>query len=298
MSNYFSAIAQLQESTWTEETTLAIADANRSQFFFQSRPTEKLILFFHGFTAIPEQFAVISTALFDAGYNVIVPRLPGHGITGDWTSKQPPPLPETPVIYQEFALEWLDAVQPIAQQVIVGGLSGGATLAAWLAAQRHVDRTLLFAPYLNNNNGFINWVVETFEFYFKWRTAPNTVNFGYEGFRMPALRAFLNLGQTVLEHGSVGAPSLIVSSDADPTTPESDFEQLYQATSAAHTPTWNIRFESALSIPHNMMTSAEGNPHIDLVMEITKLYLKGELDWDAVQPLVEKRIRDLNTIAH
>lgn len=301
MTNYFSTIAQIQETTWTDETALEVADACRSQFFFQSRPTDKLVLFFHGFTAVPEQFAAISTALFDQGYNVLVPRLPGHGLPGEWNADQPPPLPKSASTYQEFALSWLETAHHLSRNIVVGGLSSGATLAAWLALEHPhtIDRALLFAPYLTNSNGLVNWVIETFNFYFKWRVAPGAISFGYQGFYMPALRVFLELGKEVLQrtHTTPMVPSLILSSAADQTTPSSDYQELFQSISQFHPETWNVRLDRALQIPHNMMTKAEGNRHADLVIEIAKTYLENPLPWQDAEPLIQRTIQQCTAMS-
>lgn len=120
MSN--SITAKVQE-TWERETTLPVMNENcLSRFLLQPSPSSKVCLFFHGFTATPEQFLPIGSAFFEAGYNVLIPLLPGHGQAGNWNRDRPPPLPEEQETYQQFGLYWLQQAQALGKQVIVGGL--------------------------------------------------------------------------------------------------------------------------------------------------------------------------------
>lgn len=130
MSNYSTFTKAIVRETWTREDVLPLRDETcRSRFFLQPSPSDKVCLFFHGFTAIPEQFVPIGEAFFKAGYNVLIPLLPGHGIAGNWDTDNPPPLPEDRHSYEQFGLHWLQLAQSFGKKVIVGGLSGGSTLA-------------------------------------------------------------------------------------------------------------------------------------------------------------------------
>lgn len=84
MTNYAATIAAIVQRTQVREDALPLRNlACRSRFFFQANPTEKVCLFFHGFTAGPYQFVPMGEAFFRAGYNVIIPLMPGHGEAGD-----------------------------------------------------------------------------------------------------------------------------------------------------------------------------------------------------------------------
>src|SRR4028118_782056 len=139
MSNYATLATEIIRHTRAREDALVLMDEScRSRFFLQRSPSSKVCLFFHGFTATPEQFVPIGSAFFKAGYNVIIPLLPGHGQAGEWNGNNPPPLPENQQIYQQFGLQWLQKAHTLGQEVLVGGLSGGSTLAAWRSEEGRV----------------------------------------------------------------------------------------------------------------------------------------------------------------
>lgn len=290
---YRDAIETLIKKTRAREDALGLRDDTcRSRFFLQSDPAAKVIVFFHGFTAVPEQFAPIGEAFFQAGYNVLIPLLPGHGQAGDWTDDHPPPLPENPDIYQEFGRNWLKNAQALGDRVLVGGLSGGGTLSAWLALEyaQQVDRSLLFAPYLSGTNGLVDWMVERMNVYFEWKTEPGKVGFGYGGFHMPALRVFLDMGQAILDRAKTqpAAPMLIVSSEGDLAVDSKEHQQLFQSALQFQPKCWYYCFDRKLAIPHNMMTQAEGSPRPDLPIALAKTYADSDLLWDEITALSKR----------
>ncbi len=101
------------------------------------------VLLFHGLTGAPAELQTVSRAVRRAGYEVVTPMLPGHGVDEaallktnerDWLAAA------------EAELERLSANGP----VVVGGLSMGAVIALALAQRRpeQVAGLLLFAPTL------------------------------------------------------------------------------------------------------------------------------------------------------
>ncbi len=286
----YSITPAIVQETWERETTLPVMNENcLSRFLLQPNPSSKVCLFFHGFTATPEQFFPIGSAFFEAGYNVLIPLLPGHGQAGDWNRDRPPPLPEDQETYQQFGLYWLQQAQALGKQVIVGGLSGGSTLAAWLALECPDDiyRTLVFAPYLSSSNKLVDLVVRILDIYFEWKTAPGKAHFGYDGFLMPSLEVFLDMGQDVLKRAEneVTAPMFIVSSESDRAVGNKEHQALFEAVVKYQPKSWYHRFERSLNIPHNMMTKAEGNDYQNLLITIAKAYVESNLTWAEIEEI-------------
>ncbi len=293
MSGYADAAAALIKATRGREDALGLRDETcRSRFLLHDHPTAKVIVFFHGFTALPEQFVPIGEAFFQAGYNVLIPLLPGHGQAGEWSDDNPPPLPITPLLYQDFGQSWLEKAQSLGDRVLLGGLSGGSTLAAWLALEhpQQVDRGLLFAPYLSGTNALVDWVVERMNVYFEWKPDPGVTSFGYKGFQMPALRTFLAMGQEVLDRAKVqpAAPLLLISSASDRAVDSAEHQALFQSALKWQPRCWYHCFDRTLAIGHNMMTKAEGNERADLPIAIAKAYAESDLTWTEVTTLSDR----------
>lgn len=293
MSNYSSLATAIVQQTKAAEVALPLlTQTSKSRFFLQPNFSDKVCIFLHGFTATPEQFVPIGEAFFQAGYNVLIPLLPGHGIAGNWDRDNPPPLPENEQVYEDFGLYWLEIAQSLGTKVIVGGLSGGSTLAAWLALERpeQIYRTLVFAPYLSSSNKVVDLVVNVFNFYFEWKTDPELAHFGYDGFMMPALKVFLDMGTNILQlaQKQKAAPMLIVSSESDRAVGRREHEALFASTLKLQPKSWYISFDKELDIPHNMMTVAEGNQHQDLLIAIAKAYVESDLTWFEVEQISDR----------
>jgi len=287
MFDYSTTTAKIIEQAKTREDALPIRNEKcRSKFYFQPHPTPKVFLFFHGFTAGPYQFEPLGKALFQEGYNVLVPLQPGHGIAGNWDGDNPPPLPEDPQVYQQFVLEWVQQAKLLGQQLILGGYSSGGTLAAWLAQEhpQEIEKTLLFAPYLSGMNKLVDWFVEIIPFYYEWLNKDNPGNFGYDGFPIPAARIFLDMGEEILDRAknTPATPMLIVSSESDQATNLHEHRELFEAVLKHQPKSWYHCFDKELDIPHTMMTEAEGNHYLPQLITLVKTYLESELTWAEV----------------
>lgn len=288
MFDYSTTTAEIILAAKTREDALPIRnDKCRSKFYFQSHPAPKVCLFFHGFTAGPYQFEPLGEALFQLGYNVLVPLQPGHGVAGDWNGDNPPPLPEDPQVYQQFVLDWLQQAQPLGEKLIVGGYSTGGALAAWLAQEhpQHIEKTLLFAPYLSSSLMVTNWLIEILPFYYEWLNKDNPGNFGYDGFRIPASRLFLDMGQEILDRAkhTPATPMLIVSSEDDQATNRHDHQELFESVVKFHPNSWYYCFDKKLDIPHTMMTELEGNQYLSRLINLATTYVDSDLIWAELQ---------------
>jgi esterase/lipase len=285
MSNYSTITAAIIHQAKKLENTLPIKnEACCPKFFFHPEPTPKICLFFHGFTAGPYQFEPLGKALFEAGYNVLVPLQPGHGVAGKWDKDNPPPLPSEIEIYQQFALSWLEVAQKLGDKVIVGGLSSGGNLAAWLALERpqQIERSLLFAPSLRSNNAIVDFLVEVLPIYYEWLNKDNSGNFGYDGFLIPSFRIFLEMGKEILERveKEPTVPMFVTYSESDRAINHHEIEILFEALLKQQPKSWYHRFDKSLEIPHTMMTKAEGNKYQDLLITLAKAYVESDITWN------------------
>ncbi len=121
-----------------------VAEVCRSRVVAHGRTTQHAVVLLHGYTNCPAQFSAVAEAYAAAGWSVVVPRLPGHGeadrMTGALSDITPGELVDT-------AEQAVDIAAGLGLEVSVVGLSGGGTLAAWLAHQRDdVSEAVLIAP--------------------------------------------------------------------------------------------------------------------------------------------------------
>jgi pimeloyl-ACP methyl ester carboxylesterase len=265
-------------------------DRCRSRFWLHGEPTAKVFIFLHGLTAAPYQFETLGDRLYAAGYNVVVPLLPGHGQAGDWGADNPPPLPEDMAVYQDFVLLWLDRARALGQEIIVGGLSAGGALAAW-AAIAHSDKVaqgLLFAPYLSNASVVVDLISNSSQGYFAWQDGVDAAQrTGYAGFRFPALKIFPELGRRLRTQAATQptAPLLIVSTETDQAVDNADHRELFEASRTQQPRSWYHCFPIALDIPHAMMAPEEGNQWTATLNTMVLAYTESQLTWAEVEEI-------------
>lgn len=300
MTNYIRLKRALEHDLKQQEARNGLMNAAlHTRVWLQSQPTDRVCLFFHGFTAGPYQMEQIGQHFYRAGYNVVAPLLPGHGRAGNWGKDNPPPLPTDPETYQTFGLQWLNLAGLLGDRVVVGGLSGGGTLAGWLALEKpaQIDRAVLCAPYLSASSRVIDLFVKKVDTYFAWAAVPKSVNdsataaqappLGYSGFTTPALRAVLELGQLCqrrVKQASI-APTFTISSESDRAVSNFDHQHFF-ADALNHQPnSWHVLFNKVLDIPHTMMTAQEGNRYQHLLNVMIQAFVESDLTWAEVEEI-------------
>jgi pimeloyl-ACP methyl ester carboxylesterase len=284
---------EILEQVHQSESALRLKNqACRSKFFIHPHLTSKVCLFLHGFTAGPYQFEPLGKAFFQAGYNVLIPLQPGHGRLGDWNRLNPPPLPTDIRIYQQFVIEWLEIAKTLGQQVVVGGLSTGGTLAAWLALEypQQIECALLFTPYLGSRQFITDWLIKILPIYFEWFNKDAPGNFGYDGFCFRALRIFLELGEKLLKQVPIhcSAPILMVCSEADKAVSRSKQQDFFKMLLKQQPKSWYYCFDDTLHIQHRMMTRLEDNDYEELVISLAKAFVNSDLTWVQFQEMAKQ----------
>ena len=78
-SNYEEALNRIEAVQAVEAANGDLNPVCLSKLMTHGERTENAIVFLHGFTSCPEQFEQLGEAFFNQGYNVYIPRLPGHG---------------------------------------------------------------------------------------------------------------------------------------------------------------------------------------------------------------------------
>jgi pimeloyl-ACP methyl ester carboxylesterase len=142
--DYAEALARFQGLQKTEGPE--INPACRSILLTHGLRTERSVVFFHGYTNCPEQFRELGKIFYDLGYNVLIPRLPRHGVADRKVENLSPLKAEE---LRDCADLSVDIACGLGRKVYVAGLSAGGTLSAWIAQNRNdVTRAVLIAPAL------------------------------------------------------------------------------------------------------------------------------------------------------
>ncbi len=268
-ADYDEALADIQ-AIWDEENEWS--DFNpvcQSILLTHGHKVQDAIVFYHGFTNCPAQYRQLAEAFYDRGYNVYVPLAPYHGRT-DRRGEALRPLTDEDLA--AHATMTADIAQGLGERVTVSGLSGGGTIAAWLAQQR--DDVALAAPtspfigvgFLPGtflNRGLANLLRVLPNVHTWWDPVtkannPNTAPHAYAGYPLRSMGTYMRLGFSALadaESAPPGAAAIrMVLNDADLSVSNrvaADLVTAWQRSGAADVDTFT--FDRALSLPHDLI---------------------------------------------
>ena len=111
----------------------SILPESGTHLFAHGEKTERAIILLHGYTSNPRQYRILAEEFFQHGYNVFVPRFPGHGFKDRMTSVL---QDQTENSLLAFTNEAMDMAHGLGDQITVLGCSMGGVLALWLAQYR------------------------------------------------------------------------------------------------------------------------------------------------------------------
>ncbi|WP_332719912.1 alpha/beta hydrolase, partial [Pelagibacterium mangrovi] len=137
---------ELVAAVRADEMALGLHDKCGSTALTHGEQTTIAVVYLHGLTSCPAQVDQLATEIFNLGYNVYIPRLPGHGMADRMTTA----LAETTAEEFLHAVNGaVDIAHGLGESVVVTGLSGGGTMAVWLVQNRSdIDRVVALAPFL------------------------------------------------------------------------------------------------------------------------------------------------------
>ena len=170
------------------------------------RRTERAIVLIHGFTSCPKMYEPLAAELHRAGANVLIPRLPRHGLADRMAGE----LSHLSASELTAAVsEALEIAAGLGEKVTVAGLSLGGILAAWLAQFRPgVDRSVVIAPlfsipvvpeWSSDLLGFVADQVPNFYIWWDWKAKAHPLGppYGYPRFPSHAYGEMLKLAHEV-----------------------------------------------------------------------------------------------------
>ncbi len=132
VASYDEAIQRF-EATRTDENGILMSEKTQSVLLTHGEKTDKVYVLVHGLTNSPWQWLPFGEMLYDMGYNVLILRMPGHGLASGSVGELQAMTPE---ILREFGDENVDIAAGLGDEIHVVGLSVGATVSDWIAQNR------------------------------------------------------------------------------------------------------------------------------------------------------------------
>ena len=141
-SSFQETVSQIENIITSEGPNLHPSGYTR--LLSHGKKTAAAVLWFHGYSSAPQQFIPLGQKCFDHGMNVFIPRAPHHGIN-DRLTEETRKLTEDEL--KSWAEESLQLARRLGEKLIVGGLSMGGAVTAWLAqVHPEIDLAVSIAP--------------------------------------------------------------------------------------------------------------------------------------------------------
>jgi carboxylesterase len=141
-TDYAGALERLAKLQVLDDDT--INPVCRSRGLLHGRKTEHAVLLLHGLTNCPQQWADFGALLHERGVNVLLPRMPHHGLA-DRRTPEPGKLRAEEL--RDFGDRTVDIAAGLGDRVTIVGLSAGGIIAAWAAQYRsELAKAVLISP--------------------------------------------------------------------------------------------------------------------------------------------------------
>ncbi|WP_137166125.1 alpha/beta hydrolase [Salinimonas lutimaris] len=202
-------------------------EGNSPFILHHDKPVNNVAVLFHGLSDSPYFMQAIAGVLFDNGFNVVVPLLPGHGkreADADMSDSQ---LAER---WQTHVDEIMTLAAPLGEKVYIGGFSTGGALAVdqYLDEPDSVDGIMLFSGALAlSDNAETMWKIWGIKLLARLIDGDYATR-GPNPYKYPAVAGFAGLElMDIIDHirerldagRHIEVPVFVAHSQADNTTP-------------------------------------------------------------------------------
>jgi esterase/lipase len=245
------------------------------------RRTEKAFVLLHGFTNCPHQYNRLADELYAQGHNVLVPRMPYHGLA-DRMSDDLAQLSAEEIM--ALTTEAIDITYGLGEEVTVVGFSMSGVAATWVAQNdAMVDRVVIISPALAFHaipldytraavtflrlwpNRFLWWDEET-------RDAPIEPLHASPRMSTRGLAEFLRLGLIVQDQAASAPPAarsiLVITNAADEAVNNQVIKQIVEKWRQRSATIETYEFGSELQLIHDFIEPLQEKQQIEVAYPI------------------------------
>jgi pimeloyl-ACP methyl ester carboxylesterase len=281
--SYEEAVARFEQAQQAEQGI--VNEASGSHLLVHGETTPRAYILVHGTTNSPLQWLELGETLHERGHNVLILRMPYHGLESHRVSELKRLSARELRAYADQAVDIADG---LGEEVVVVGISGGGAVASWMAQNRpEVDRALALAPFFGVHGvpEFAGTLLMN-----AFSRLPNIVlddpleprrDWVYRGEATRGVAAFLALGHSVLQGAREGTgpqgQMIVVTTARDNTANNQSTARLVDLWQRAGSRVVTFEFEPSLDIPHNSVDPAADAAKKQRVYE-QMLSLLGEED--------------------
>jgi carboxylesterase len=279
--DYEEALRRFDKILADEEAI--VNEASGSHLMTHGNKTQRVYVLIHGTTNSPLQFVELGDILHARGHNVLILRMPYHGLKSHLVSELKSLKAED---LRAYADQTIDIVVGLGDEVDVTGISGGGAVTSWIAQNRpDVGRVVLLAPFFGiaHTPFWVDtWLMDIFarmpNVVFDNPTEPRR-EWVYRGEASRGVAEFLRLGRAVLKQARGDRPAVndisVVTTASDSTADNRATDRLVEIWEKSGANIESYEFDASLEIPHNSIDPA-ADPQKKKSMYAKILELLGE----------------------
>lgn len=287
VAGYAEAVDQI--AVLAARDTMALHDQCGTVALLHGAPAPRAVVLLHGFTNCPLQFLELGRMLHAAGDNVLIPRIPHHGLadrmTADLVNLDADEL-------TALVAECIGIAHGLGDTVVVAGLSTSGVAAAWAAQECDgVDRIVTIAPAFRPpwGPGWIRLamarVVQRMPNTFFWWNAKKKADLDgptqcYPRFPTRALGESYRLGEEVMRAAHRSPPRTrdvgVVTTWGDDGVDNDCVATLGSLWRDAGARVRTHEFPDTLDVPHDMIDPLQVGARVSVVYPILIRFIQGE----------------------
>lgn len=143
-TDYATALKRLDQLKALDDDTVNPVCLSRG--LLHGGKTRRAVVLIHGLTNCPQQWAPFADLLHARGINVLLPRMPHHGLADRLTTDLGNLRAEE---LRDFGDRVVDIAAGLGDEVVLAGISAGGIVAAWAGQYRpELAKSVLIAPSL------------------------------------------------------------------------------------------------------------------------------------------------------
>ncbi len=250
----------------------------RTRLLTHGDRTPDALVLIHGLTNCPRQFELLATRFHARGWNVIVARIPHHGLADRMTED----LGQLDAAeLARFTDELVDIGAGLGEHVTIAGLSLGGTAAAWAGQERReLHHAVAIAPMFGVSRvpraftGLLTRALLTFPDRFVWWDSKARERLAgppqvYPRFSTRAIGEILRLGMAVRADAGRRAPAAgtlsMVSVGGDPAVDNASSAEIVSRWKRHGARVDTYEFPRALRLNHDLVDPEQFGARIDVV---------------------------------
>lgn len=244
--------------------------------------TPRAFVFFHGLTNSPRQYRELADSVFDAGDNIVVPRLPWHGLKGGTAANLGKMTADD---LRAVADASINIASGLGDTVIVFGVSLGGNLAAWVAQFRPVQRVVVASPALGVSHLSTTFQTPTMNLMlrvpnYSKHDPPDTLRPDRTlGWSTRGVGEMLKMGTAVRRGADDAAPLArdirVLANAGDATINRSAVDELVAHWWAKGAPVVMYELADTLKLPHDIVDPDEATGRTGITNPVVLLLIRG-----------------------